>query len=54
MPIMDGYQATYYIKKNIIEHNIPIIAVTANEGEDEKKKCLDAGMDEFLPKPVCL
>ncbi|MBU6141018.1 MAG: response regulator [Proteobacteria bacterium] len=56
MPIMDGFQATRKIREIEKEQNIAkptlIFALTANVGEDDKKKCLTAGMNDFIPKPV--
>ena len=55
MPEMDGYEATRIIRdktSSVRNHDIPIIAVTANVGEENRLKCLDAGMDDFIPKPV--
>jgi len=54
MPIMDGYQATREIRKleeNTHKH-VPIIAVTACVLPQERQRCVDAGMDDFIPKPV--
>jgi CheY-like chemotaxis protein len=54
MPEMDGYEAAKLIReseKNSGRH-IPIIALTANATEDDRIKCLECGMDDFLPKPV--
>ncbi|OAN11530.1 hybrid sensor histidine kinase/response regulator [Photobacterium jeanii] len=53
MPVMDGFEAT----RNIRQHeeagkHIPIIALTANVVKEEKEKCFEAGMDDFLAKPV--
>ncbi|MEW7278343.1 transporter substrate-binding domain-containing protein [Aquimarina sp. 2201CG1-2-11] len=50
MPIMDGYTATRKIKK--IRPNIPIIAQTAYSTEEDIKKALNAGCDDFVSKPV--
>jgi len=53
MPIMDGFEATEEIRKN--EKNgqrIPIVAVTANALEKDRKNCLQAGMDDHLKKPI--
>ncbi|MBF0444529.1 MAG: response regulator [Magnetococcales bacterium] len=55
MPQMDGYEATKHIrygdKKNRWDKNIPIIAVTAHAMQSETKRCLDAGMNNYLSKP---
>lgn len=53
MPIMDGIQATKAIRAMKHQgHRVPIIALTANVQESDRKKCLAAGMNGFLCKPV--
>ncbi len=54
MPVMDGYTATKEIRNisNPLVANIPIIAMTANAFEEDKKKCLSVGMDGHLGKPL--
>lgn len=50
MPIMDGYEATRIIREEI--HSIiPVIALSASDFDDEKKLCIDAGMNECITKP---
>lgn len=54
MPVMDGYSATKAIRRleNPWHANIPIIAVTANTFEEDRKMSLESGMNAHLPKPV--
>ena len=55
MPIMDGYAATIAIKKGEVGElyrKIPIIAMTANAMQGDKEKCFDAGMDDYISKPI--
>jgi CheY-like chemotaxis protein len=55
MPEMDGYETTKAIRKGQagdIDKNIVIIALTANAMKGDKEKCLNAGMNDFLTKPI--
>ncbi|CAA7194612.1 response regulator [Chryseobacterium potabilaquae] len=54
MPVMDGIEATKQIRLLHTYTDIPIIGVTAGNVLGEKEKCLDAGMNDFLPKPLRL
>lgn len=51
MPIMDGYRASVLIRE-LSEEYTPIIAMTANAMKDDKKKCIQAGMTDYLSKPI--
>ncbi len=51
MPIMDGYEATKYIKSHVKGHATVIIALTASVLEEEKVVVLSAGCDDFMRKP---
>ncbi|BDY04418.1 ATP-binding protein [Ferrimonas sp. YFM] len=53
MPVMDGYRATRQIRLGPSADTL-ILALTANATEDDRQKCLDSGMDDFLAKPVTL
>ena len=57
MPGIDGYEVTKIIRdsdSDIIDHNVIIIALTAHALKDDQVKCLNAGMDDYLPKPFTL
>jgi len=52
MPVLDGFETTVQIKK--INPKIPIIAQTAYAMPDERNKCMEAGCDDYLSKPISL
>jgi len=56
MPEMDGYMATRHIREREESggRHTPIIAMTANAMREDRARCLDAGMDGFIPKPIAL
>ncbi|MCW9012254.1 MAG: ATP-binding protein [Gammaproteobacteria bacterium] len=57
MPVMDGYAATGAIREleqSQALERLPIIAMTANAMEGDKEKCIEAGMDDYVAKPVKL
>ena len=53
MPVMDGYEATRYVRKNFEAPlcNIPIIGLTASVIRTDLEKCIEAGMNSYVPKP---
>jgi PAS domain S-box-containing protein len=57
MPVLDGVEATRIIKALYAERTVeagkapPIVAVTANAFDEDRRRCLDAGMDDYLAKP---
>lgn len=53
MPLMDGIQATRAIRASGSTFaKIPIIAMTANAFDADRNDCIEAGMNDFVPKPV--
>jgi PAS domain S-box-containing protein len=52
MPVMDGYEATRVIREKKGFQTIPIIAMTANNTQSDKEQCFNAGMNDFVAKPI--
>jgi signal transduction histidine kinase/DNA-binding response OmpR family regulator len=55
MPVMNGYEASARIRERETElgsRHLPIVALTANAYETDHRQCLDAGMDDYLTKPI--
>ena len=54
MPGMDGYDAIPMLKSTKAYENIPVIAVTAQAMAGDREKCIEAGADDYISKPVDL
>lgn len=52
MPRMDGCETTRRIRQNPSTRDIPVVAMTAHTGVEGRQKCIDAGMDDYVVKPL--
>jgi CheY-like chemotaxis protein len=52
MPVMDGYAATRAIRQLNLRRRLPIVAMTANAMPEDRQRCLEAGMDDYVSKPI--
>jgi CheY-like chemotaxis protein len=51
MPVMDGVSATREIRR-LVPHPLPIVAMTANVMLEDRQRCFEAGMNDFVAKPI--
>lgn len=54
MPGMDGLEATRLLRRMPHRRGVPVIAMTANASQEDRRRCMDAGMDDHLAKPFDL
>ena len=54
MPRIDGYEATRRLRKTAKHKDAKIIALTAAARDEDREKCMAAGMDDFISKPLAI
>jgi CheY-like chemotaxis protein len=52
MPVMDGFEATQFIRGDLGMKHLPIVAMTAHATLEDRARCLEKGMDDYLAKPI--
>ncbi len=52
MPVLDGFETTRQIRKDPVLAPLIVIAMTANAASEDRRRCLEAGMDNFITKPI--
>ncbi|MES2936914.1 MAG: response regulator [Pseudomonadota bacterium] len=52
MPVMDGITATRTLRRSEAHRGLPVVAMTANAMLQDRQKCMDAGMDDYIVKPI--
>ena len=54
MPVMDGYETTRAIREKLKMKELPIMAIKANALDGDMERCLEAGMNDYMTKPIIL
>lgn len=52
MPVMDGWEATRMLRQTECGRDLPVIAVTAHDAARERLRAMEAGCNDFIPKPI--
>jgi len=54
MPEMDGYETMEALRKIPDQRNVPIIALTAKAMKEDRRKCIEAGANDYMAKPIVI